>query len=92
MLPVIVGAAVGGVVVIILAIIIIVVIVYVMHANNRGEPTYDLPAEPTYDLPADYEMPLAPPVETVPPRLEMKENIAYEQVKSFDMTTNSAYS
>ena len=70
MLPVIVGAAAGGVtvVVIILAIIIIVVIIYVMRANNRGEPTYDLPA--------DYEMSLAPPVETIPPRLEMKENIA----------------
>ena len=86
MLPVIVGAAAGGVVVINLAIIIIVLIVYVMRANNRGEPTYDLPAEPIYDLPADYEIPLAPPVETIPPRLEMKENIAYEQVKSFDKT------
>ena len=59
-----------------------------MRANNRGEPTYDLPA--------DNEIPLAPPVETIPPRLEMKENtsyeVIYEQVKSFDMTTNSAYS
>ena len=116
MLPVIIGLAAGGVVVIIVVviIIIIVIIVFVMRANNRGEPTYDLPAdseptyalpadseptyalpadsEPTYDLPADYEKPLAPPVKTIPPRLEMKENIVYEQIKSFDMTANSAYS
>ena len=86
MLPVIIGAAAGGVVVInvVVIIIIIVVIVFVMRANNLSEPTYDFPA--------DYEKPLAPPVETIPPRLEMKENIVYEQIKSFDMTANSAYS
>ena len=87
MLPVVVGAAAGGVVVIIIVviiIIIIVIIVFFMRTNNLSEPTYDLPA--------DYEKPLAPPVETIPPRLEMKENITYEQIKSFDMTANSAYS
>ena len=85
MLPVVVGAAAGGlVVIIVVVIIIIVIIVFFMRANNLSEPTYDLPA--------DYEKPLAPPVETIPPRLEMKENIAYEQIKSFDMTANSAYS
>ena len=45
-----------------------------------------------YDLPADYEKPIAPPVETIPPRLEMNVNVAYEQAKSFDMNDNSAYS
>ena len=86
LLPVIIGVAAGGVVVInvVVIIIIIVIIVFVMRANNLSEPTYDLPA--------DYEKPLAPPVETIPPRLEMKENIVYEQIKSFDMTANSAYS
>ena len=86
MLGVIIGAAAGGVVIIIVVIIIIVtvIIIFVMCANNLSEPTYDLPA--------DYEILLAPPVETISPRLEMKENIAYEQIKSFDMTANSAYS
>ena len=87
MLPVIIGAAAGGVVVIIVVVIIIIIvsiIIVVMRANNLSEPTYDFPA--------DYEKPLAPPVETIPPRLEMKEDIVYEQIKSFDMTANSAYS
>ena len=46
--------------------------------------------ERTYNIPADYEKPKAPPVSTIPPRLEM--NTAYEHFKSFNMTANSAYS
>ena len=41
-----------------------------------------------YDLPADYEKPIAPPVEIIPPRLEMNVNVA--QAKCFDMNDNSA--
>ena len=47
--------------------------------------------EGTYDLPADYEKPIAPPVGTIPPKMEMNVNDAYEQVKSFDVNANSAY-
>ena len=76
-LVIIIGVTVGGVVVIILAIIIIAVIVFVTCAKHRLNLS-----EPTYDLPADYEKPLAHSVETVPPRLEMKENVAYEQINT----------
>ena len=41
--------------------------------------------EGTYDLPADYEKPIAPPVETIPARMEM--NVAYEQVKNLILLT-----
>ena len=88
---IIIGAAIcaGFLVIVLVIIIVIVVIVFVVRAKGALDHSLRL-SEPTYDLPADYEKPLAPPVETIPPRMEMKENIAYEQIKSFDMISNSA--
>ena len=91
----IIGGAVGGVVALILATIIIavVMILLVVRARRRLSNwnfggSHD---ERIYDLPglADYEQPIAPPVETIPPRMGM--NVAYEQAKSFNMNDNSAY-
>ena len=82
---VIIGGVLGA-----LALIIIVVsvttIVIVMCAKGRHKII-----EGTYDLPADYEIPIASPAKAIPPRMEMNVNVAYEQVKSFDMNANSAY-
>ena len=69
---------------VVIAVAVIVVIMCAKHRHRRN-----LNGELTYDLPADYEKPIAPPVETIPPRMEM--NVAYEQVKSIDMSANSAY-
>ena len=63
----------------------VTIIVLIMCAKLRRHNV----DEGTYDLPADYEKPIAPPVETIPARMEM--NVAYEQVKKFDMNANSAY-
>ena len=91
----IIGGAVGGVIVSILVIIVIaVVILLLVHGKrdlsfcnfrSRDERIYDLPG------PADYEKPIASTVETIPPRLEMNVNVAYEQAKNFKMNDNSAY-
>ena len=82
----IIGGVVGGLAVVVSVLIVIAVVViavFVCHCRSNSENTYDIPA--------DYEMPIPPPpVESLPPKLE--ENLAYEQVKSFDMTNNSAYS
>ena len=67
-------------------IVIAVVVVAVVMCCCRND------SKNTYDLPADYERPIPPPVESLPPRLVG--NPAYGQVidKSFEMTDNSAYS
>ena len=81
----IIGGVVGGLAVLVSVLIVIAVVViavFVCHCRSNSENTYDTPA--------DYEMPITPPVESLLPKLE--ENLAYEQVKSFDMTVNSAYS
>ena len=65
----------------------VTIIVLIMCAKLRHHNV----DEGTYDLPADYEKPIAPPVETIPARISMEMNVAYEQVKKFDMNANSAY-
>ena len=79
----VIGGIVGGLAVTVLMVLAVVGIAVVMCRcrSNSGN---------TCDIPADYEMPINPPVESLPPRLEV--NLAYEQVKGFDMTDNSAYS
>ena len=79
----VIGGVVGGLAVAVLIVIAVVVMAVVMCCCRND-------SENTYDLPADYKRPIPPPVESLPPRLEV--NLAYEQVKSFDMTDNSAYS
>jgi hypothetical protein len=66
----------------ILAITFVVIFIFVVRAKCGSN------SERMYDLPADYEKPMAPPV-TVEATMEV--NVAYEQVKSFDMNDNSAY-
>ena len=91
----IIGGAVGSVIVLILAIIIVAVaIILLVVRTRRGLSNWNFGGshdERIYDLPgpADYEQPIAPPVETLPPRMGM--NVAYEQAKSFNMNDNSAY-
>ncbi len=80
-------AVTGGILVLISVVIAVAVIVVIMYAKHRR----NLDGERTYDLPANYQKPIAPPVETIPPRMEFEMNIAYEQVKSIDMSANSAY-
>ena len=89
----IIGGAVGGIASI-LVIIVIAVVILLLVRGKRGLSLCNFRShnERIYDLPADYEKPIAPPVETIPPRLEMNVNVAYEQAKSFDMNDNSAYS
>ena len=89
----IIGGAVGGIASI-LVIIVIAVVVLLLVRGKCGLSFCNFRShdERIYDLPADYEKPIAPPVETIPPRLEMNVNVAYEQAKSFDMNDNSAYS
>ena len=82
---VIIGGVLGALALIII-IVSVTIIVIVMCAKGHHKIF-----EGTYDLPADYEKPIAPPVETIPPRMEMNVNVAYEHVKSFDMNANSAY-
>ena len=80
----VIGGVIGGLavtVLIVIAITIVAIAVVVCHRQTNSENTYDLPA--------DYEKPIPPPVDSLPPRLEA--NLAYEQVKSFNMTDNSAY-
>ena len=88
-LPII-GGVVGGIASILMITVIAVVILFVV-CGRRGLNLCNFGShdERIYDLPADYEKPIAPPVETIPPRIEM--NAAYEQAKSFNMTDNSAY-
>ena len=81
---VVIGGVIGGLAVAILIVIAVVVAVVMCCCRNDSKNTYKM-----YDLPADYKRPIPPPVESLPPRLEV--NLAYEQVKSFDMTDNSAY-
>ena len=80
----IIGGILGALAFISIVIPVVIIIVLVMCAKHRHSLD-----EGTHDLPADYEKPIAPPVGTIPPRMEM--NVAYEQVKGFDMNTNSAY-
>ena len=82
---VIIGGVLGALALIII-VVSVTIIVIVMCAKGHHKIF-----EGTYDLPADYEKPIAPPVETIPPRMEMNVNVAYEHVKSFDMNANSAY-
>ena len=90
----IIGGVVGGVIVSILVIIVIAVVILLLVCGKRGLSLCNFRGhdERIYDLPADYKKPIAPPVETIPLRLEMNVNVAYEQAKSFDMNDNSAYS
>ena len=92
MLPII-GGVVGGIASILVITVVAVVILFVVCAR-RGLSLCNCGShdERIYDLPADYEKPIAPPVETIPSRLEVNVNVAYEQAKSFDMNDNSAYS
>ena len=81
-------AVVGGILgalVLVSVVIAVAVIVVIMCAKHH----HNLDGEQTYDLPANFEKPIASPVGTIPPRMEM--NVAYEQVKSIDMSANSAY-
>ena len=81
----IIGGVVGGLAVtvtILIAVAVAVVVVVVCHCRSKSWNTYDTPA--------DYQMPMDPPMESLALRLEV--NLAYEQVKNFDMTDNSAYS
>ena len=82
-------ATIGGILGV-LALISIVIpattVVLIVCTKRRHKTDHD---ERTYDLPDDYERPIAPPVGTMPPRMEM--NVAYEQVKSLDMNANPAY-
>ncbi len=93
LLPLI-GGVVGGIALILAVTVVIMVILFVVSAK-RGLSHYYSGSndERTYDLPANYsyEQPIAPPIETIPPRISMGMNIAYEQVKDFDMNDNSAY-
>ena len=79
----------GGICALVLISVVIAVAVIVVITCAKHRHCRNLNGELTYDLPADYEKPIAPPVETIPPRMEM--NVAYEQVKSIDMSANSAY-
>ena len=78
------GAMCGLSVTVFIAIAVVVIAVVICRCQNNPENTYDLPA--------DYERPIPPPVESLPPRLEV--NHAYGQVidQSFEITDNSAYS
>ena len=80
------GGIIGGLAVAVLIVIAIVGILVVIIRRCRND------SENTSDLPVDYRGPTLPPIETLPPRLEV--NLAYEQVKRSDirMTDNSAYS
>ena len=90
----IIGGVVGGIASIIVIVVIAVVILLLVRGKHglsfcnfrsHDERIYDLPG------PADYEKPIASTVETIPPRLEMNVNVAYEQAKNFKMNDNSAY-
>ena len=92
MLPII-GGVVGPIASILAITVVAVVILFVVRARRGlSHCNFGSHNERIYNLPADYEKPIAPPVETIPPRLEMNVNVAYEQAKSFDMNDNSAYS
>ena len=90
----IIGGVVGGIASILVIIVIAVVILLLLVRGKRGLSLCNFGShdEGIYDLPADYEKPIAPPVETIPPRLEMNVNVAYEQAGNFDMNDNSGYS
>jgi hypothetical protein len=91
LLPLI-GGVVGGIALLLAVTVIIMVIFFIVIAKRGLSHQYSgSNDERTYDLPANYEKPIAPPVETIPPRISMEMNVAYEQVKSFDMNDNSAY-
>ena len=81
----VIGGVIGGLAVTVLVVIAIAIVVIAMVMCHRQTNS-----ENTYDLPADYKKPIPPPVDSLPPRLEV--NLAYEQVKNFEMTDNSAYS
>ena len=80
----VIGGFLGGLAVTVLIVIAIVVALVMCHC--RGD------SGNTYDSPTDCKRPIPPPVEALPPRLEV--NLAYEQTKRFDtgMTDNLAYS
>ena len=67
-LPII-GGVVGGIASILMITVIAVVILFVV-CGRRGLNLCNFGShdERIYDLPADYEKPIAPPVETIPPR------------------------
>ena len=71
---------------IIIAIVIITTVKVYSKRNRHGSNIYDMPA-------VDYEVPIPqpPPVHSIPPKLEMMENVAYLQVKDIDVKDNSAY-
>ena len=84
----------GGVCTLILIIssVVITFVILLRLKTSRQDPHGIV--EPMYDsadLPADYEKPVPqpPPVESIPIRVEMKENDAYEW--KYKITTNSAY-
>jgi hypothetical protein len=91
LLPLI-GGVVGGITLLLAVTVVIMVTIFVVRAKRGLSQCHSgSNDERTYDLPANYEQPIAPPVETIPPRISMEMNVAYEQVKNFDMNYNSAY-
>ena len=92
MLPII-GGVIGPIASILVITVVAVVILFVVRGRcGLSLCNFGSHDERIYDLLADYEKPIAPPVESIPPRLEMNVNIAYEQAKSFDMNDSSTYS
>ena len=83
------GAALA-VLVTILIVIIIVTILLVMRAkqgfNHHGNHPENVNEQST-----DYERPLPPPLESIPPNVQLEMNPAYEQYKDFNLADNSAY-
>ena len=68
----VIGGVIGGLAVTVLVVIAVVVIAVVMCCRKTD-------SENRYDLPGDYKRPIPPPVDSLPPRLEV--NLAYEQVE-----------
>ena len=87
-LAAIIGSSVLTVLTIIAIMIITTVFVYsekIRRGRHDGN-IYDVPA-----LDSEVPIPQPPPVNSIPPRMEMKENVAYLQVKDIDLNNNSAY-
>jgi hypothetical protein len=86
----IIGGVVGGIVLILIVTVVVVITFSFVRAKcGLSNHHFGSNDERIYDVPADYEKPIAPPVETIPPKMEM--NTAYEQIKTFNMNDNSAY-
>ena len=58
------------------------------HSEASKVPKKSLTPEPLYDT---AEIPEPPPVATIPPRVAMEENVAYEHINDEHVTVNSAY-